>query len=322
MSWSRRLAALALAMASLALQSAALKAEKLGYNRDIRPLFAENCFRCHGPDSASRKAGLRLDQRAAAMKAAVLAPGRPEDSELVRRTSSDDADDVMPPPATHKTLTAQQKARLRQWIAEGAEYQPHWSFIAPSRPKPPAVKDPAWVRNPIDSFVLAKLREHGLAPAAEADRRTLARRASLDLRGLPPTPAEVDAFVNDPSPDAYEKFVDRLLQSPQWGEHRARYWLDAARYADTNGIHFDNYREIWAYRDWVIAAFNRNMPFDQFTVEQLAGDLLPNPSLEQRIATGFNRCNITTNEGGAIAEEYLVLYTRDRTETTARIWLG
>jgi cytochrome c553 len=309
-------------MASLALQSAASKAEKLGYNRDIRPLLAENCFRCHGPDSAARKAGLRLDQRAAAMKAAVLAPGRPGDSELVRRIFSDDADDMMPPPAVHKTLTTEQKDRMRQWIAEGAEYQPHWSFIAPSRPQPPAAPDPAWVRTPIDNFVLAKLREHGLAPAAEADRRTLARRVSLDLRGLPPTPAEVEALANDPAPDAYEKFVDRLLQSPQWGEHRAHYWLDAARYADTHGLHFDNYREIWAYRDWVISAFNRNMSFDQFSVEQLAGDLLPNPSLEQRIATGLNRSNTTTNEGGAIDEEYLVLYARDRTETTARIWLG
>ena len=322
MSWSRRLAALALAMASLAVQSAASKAEKLGYNRDIRPLLAENCFRCHGADSAARKAGLRLDQRAAAMKAAVLAPGRPGDSELVRRIFSDDADDLMPPPSMHKTLTLEQKARLRQWIAEGAEYQPHWSFIAPSRPQPPTAPDLAWVRTPIDNFVLAKLREHGLTPAPEADRRTLARRVSLDLRGLPPTPAEVEALVNDPAPDAYEKFVDRLLQSPQWGEHRAHYWLDAARYADTHGLHFDNYREIWAYRDWVISAFNRNMPFDQFSVEQLAGDLLPNPSLEQRIATGLNRSNTTTNEGGAIDEEYLVLYARDRTETTARIWLG
>ena len=228
----------------------------------------------------------------------------------------------MPPPKSNKTLTAAQKELLKRWIAAGAEYQPHWSFIAPKRPEPPAVKDEAWVRNPIDRFVLAKLEQNGLKPAPEADRRTLARRLSLDLTGLPPDPAVVDAFVNDPSPDAYEKLVDRLLASPRWGEHRARYWLDAARYADTHGIHFDNYREIWAYRDWVINAFNRNLPFDQFTIEQLAGDLLPNRTLDQQVASGFNRCNITTNEGGAIDEEYLVLYARDRTETTSQVWLG
>ena len=184
------------------------------------------------------------------------------------------------------------------------------------------MKDASWPRNAIDRFLLAKMEERGLKPSPEADRRTLARRVSLDLTGLPPTPAVVEEFVNDTTPDAYEKYVDRLLASSGWGEHRARYWLDAARYADTHGIHFDNYREIWSYRDWVIKAFNANMPFDQFTVEQLGGDLLPNRTLEQQVASGFNRCNITTNEGGAIDEEYLVLYARDRTETVSQTFMG
>jgi hypothetical protein len=297
-------------------------AEAILFNRDVRPILAENCFPCHGPDSAARKAGLRLDQRQSAVKHGAFVPGKPDESELISRVFSDDPAERMPPRASHKTLTPSQKERLRRWIAAGAEYQPSWSLIAPVRPQPPAVKNPAWVRNPIDAFVLAALDERGLPPAAEADRRTLARRLSLDLTGLPPAPAEVEALVNDPSPAAYENLVDRLLASKRWGEHRARYWLDAARYADTHGIHFDNYREMWSYRDWVIEAFNRNEPFDRFTIEQLAGDLLPEPTLEQRVATGFNRCNITTNEGGVIGEEYLVLYARDRTETTARVWLG
>lgn len=292
------------------------------YNRDIRPILAENCFACHGPDSASRKADLRLDQRDAAVKAGALTPGDLDGSELIQRIHSDDRDEVMPPPSTKKTLTAQQKQLLKRWVESGAEYQPHWSLIAPKRPEPPAVKNESWVRNPIDRFVLAKLEAAGLAPAPEADRRTLARRLSLDLTGLPPTPAVVEAFVRDQAPDAYERFVDQLMASAHWGEHRGRYWLDAARYADTHGIHFDNYREMWSYRDWVIKAFNRNLPFDQFTLDQLAGDLLPNPTLDQRVASGFNRCNITSNEGGLIDEEYLVLYARDRTETTSLVWLG
>jgi hypothetical protein len=300
----------------------ATAAEKLSFNRDIRPILAENCFACHGPDSASRKADLRLDRQDVAVKIGAIVPGKPDDSEMIHRIFATDSGEVMPPPSLHKQLSAAQKEKLKTWIAAGAEYQPLWSFIPPVRPALPAVHSPDWVRNPIDRFVLAALEQRGLQPAPEADRRTLARRLSLDLTGLPPPPETVEAFVNDKSPGAYEKLVDQWIDSPRWGEHRARYWLDAARYADTNGIHFDNYREIWAFRDWVIEAFNQNMPFDRFTVEQLAGDLLPNPTDEQRIATGFNRCNITTNEGGAINEEYLVLYTRDRTETTARVWMG
>ncbi len=302
--------------------SALSAADKLEYNRDIRPILNENCFACHGADSAARKADLRLDRREKATEGMVIIPGKPQESELVLRILSADPEEQMPPPATKKTLTAEQKEKLQRWIAEGAEYQPHWSFIAPQRPALPAVKDAAWVRNPIDQYVLAKLEANGLTPAPEADRRTLARRLSLDLTGLPPAPELVDKFINDKSPDAYEKFVEKLLESPGWGEHRARYWLDAARFADTHGIHFDNYREIWAYRNSVIAAFNRNQPFDQFTIEQIAGDLLPNRTLDQQIASGFNRCNITTSEGGTIPEEYLVLYTRDRTETVSQVWMG
>jgi hypothetical protein len=297
-------------------------AERPEYNRDIRPILAENCFACHGPDSAARKAGLRLDRRDDAVAAEAIVPGSPDKSGLVERIFADDDSMRMPPPRTHKKLTEAQKETLKRWIAAGAEYQLHWSLIAPKRPQPPAVKNSGWVRNPIDRFILAELEKRGLQPAPEADRRTLARRLSLDLTGLPPTPAEVEAFVNDAAPGAYERFVDRLLDSPHWGEHRGRYWLDAARYADTHGIHFDNYREIWAYRDWVVKAFNRNLPFDRFTIEQLAGDLLPGRTLDQVVASGFNRCNITTNEGGAISEEYLVLYDRDRTETTSQVWLG
>jgi hypothetical protein len=302
-------------------------AAPLEYNRDVRPILSENCFACHGPDSASRKGKLRLDhfEDATASREKgkpAITPGKPDESEAIHRVFTTDEDDLMPPAKSHKVLKPEEKEILKRWIAEGAKYQPHWSLIAPVRPALPKVKDKSWARNPFDFFILARLEAEGLKPAPEADKRSLARRVSLDLIGLPPKPEEVDAFVNDGTPKAYEKFVDRLLASPHWGEHRGRYWLDAARYADTHGIHFDNFREIWAYRDWVINVFNRNEPFDQFTIEQLAGDLLPNATLDQKIATGFNRCNITTSEGGAIDEEYLVLYARDRTETTSQVWLG
>ena len=298
------------------------RAAKLEYNRDIRPILTENCFACHGPDSAARKADLRLDRREDAVKAGAIVPGKPEESPLVERLFDLRRDKIMPPPKSHKVLKPEQKEILKNWVAQGADYQLHWSFITPQKPAVPVVKNKTWTRNPIDAFVLSALEAKGLAPAGEADRATLARRLSLDLTGLPPEPALVRAFVADQSPDAYERLVDKLLASPHWGEHRARYWLDAARYADTHGIHFDNFREMWSYRDWVINAFNRNQPFDRFTIEQLAGDLLPDATLEQKVATGFNRCNITTNEGGAISEEYLVLYARDRTETTSQVWMG
>ena len=306
--------------------TAAPSAHGVTYNRDIRPILSENCFPCHGTDSASRKAGLRLDHFETATNklddgAIAIVPGRPDKSEMIRRILATD-DDHMPPAKVNKVLKPAQMELLKKWIAAGAKYEPHWAFIPPKKTVPPQVRNPQWVQNPIDNFILARLDQAKLKPNIEADRRTLIRRVTLDLTGLPPTPAEVEAFVADRSPDAYEKVVDRLLASPQWGEHRARYWLDVARYGDTHGIHFDNYREMWTYRDWVINAFNANMPFDQFTIENLAGDLLPHATRDQQIGSGFNRCNITSNEGGLIPEEYLVLYARDRTETTAQTWLG
>ena len=302
--------------------------EPVSFNRDIRPILAETCFHCHGPDPGSRKAGLRFDREESffGKKTPLVVAGKPEASPLYARICSKDADEVMPPPDAHKQLKPEHRELIRRWISEGAKWQPHWAFLAPTRPQPAALanaaKYPAWLKNPIDRFVLAKLEVNGIEPAAEADRATLCRRVYLDLTGLPPTPAESQAYLDDKSADAYEKLVDKLLKSPRYGEHRARYWLDAARYADTHGLHFDNYREMWPYRDWVIAAFNANQPFDRFTIEQIAGDLLPNPTLEQKIATGFHRCNMTTNEGGTIADENLAGYARDRVETTAWVWLG
>ena len=243
--------------------AASQAAEPLQYNRDVRPILADQCFACHGPDSAARKADLRLDQREAAIDSAAIAPGEPDASELVNRILADDEAFLMPPPETKKSLTAEQKDILRRWIAEGAVYEPHWSLIPPTRPTPPEVQNAGWVRNPIDQFVLARLEQEGWSPAPEADRRTIARRAALDITGLPPTPEQVDAFVADDSPDAYERYLDPLFDSERWGEHRARYWLDYCRYADTHGIHIDNFREIWSYREWVIRAVNRKMPCSQ-----------------------------------------------------------
>jgi hypothetical protein len=293
------------------------------YNRDIRPILAEKCFACHGPDSAARKADLRLDQADGAVSSGAITPGKPDQSELLKRIRLPDTDEMaMPPAKGHKRLTDSEKSSLERWIAEGAQYQAHWSLLPPQRPEPPSVENTQWSKNSLDLFVLAGLESRGLTPAPEADLRTLARRAALDITGLPPAVGDVEALVASDDPHAYEHYVDGLLQSDRWGEHRGRYWLDYARYADTHGIHFDNFREIWAYRDWVIDAFNRNLPFDEFTIEQLAGDLLPEATLDQRIASGFHRCNITTNEGGIIDEEYKVLYARDRTETTATVWMG
>ncbi|MBP87369.1 MAG: hypothetical protein CMJ64_11715 [Planctomycetaceae bacterium] len=293
------------------------------FNDQIRPILSEYCFACHGPDSASRKADLRLDTPASALASKLVVPGKAAESELIARINSDDPEFVMPPPAFRKTLEPKHQQVLANWINAGAKWQEHWSFIKPERhelPKPDDVA--AWARNPTDHFVFAKLRELGLKPNEPADRYSLARRAALDLTGLPPTKEMLSAFVSDNTEGAYERYVDKLLNSSHAGEHRARYWLDAARYGDTHGMHVDNYREIWPYRDWVINAFNTNMPFDQFVVEQIAGDLLPEPTLNQRIATGFNRCNITTSEGGAIPAELDVRYMVDRVETTATVFLG
>ncbi len=301
-------------------------AGEVHFNRDIRPVLAEACFHCHGPDPASRKAKMRFDREedffAKREKGQVVVKGKPLESLLYQRIMTKDQDDVMPPPDAHVQLKPEQKEQFRRWIEQGASWEKHWSFIAPERPAEPKSANAKWARNSIDKYVLAGLEAAKLQPAPEADRATLARRLSLDLTGLPPTPEQVDVFVADKRADAYEKLVDQLIASPHYGEHRARYWLDAARYADTNGMHFDNYREIWPYRDWVINAFNTNQKFDQFTIEQIAGDLLPNPTIAQKVATGFHRCNMTTGEGGTIEEENLVSYARDRVETTSWVWLG
>lgn len=327
---SRALALFACLAPVLAAAAATPARPSLVFNRDIKPILSDNCYACHGPDPAARKAGLRLDTREGLFEStpkrgpAVVA-GKPDQSEFWKRLVTDDADELMPPPKSRKSLSPEQRDLLARWITEGAPWQPHWAFIKPDRPPVPTVRHPdlaARVRNPIDAFVFARLEAQGLTPAPEADRRTLARRLSLDLTGLPPRPHEVEAFASDSRSDADDRWIGRWMDSPRWGEHRARYWLDAARYADTHGLHFDNYREMWPYRDWVIGAFNRNLPFDRFTIEQFAGDLLPAPTDDQLVATGFHRCNATTNEGGTIEEENQVNYANDRVTTTAWVWLG
>jgi len=293
--------------------------EKISYNRDIRPILSDNCFSCHGPDEHGRKANLRLDTRdgAAEGETAAVVAGSPDESELIARILTTDVDDIMPPPDSHKKLNPAQIDLLTRWVTEGAEYEDHWAFlpIANSAPEDLEVSE-------IDYFVDRKLDRHRLSRSPEADRRTLLRRITLDLTGLPPTPEEIEAFLADTSDEAYGKKIDELLSRPSFGEHRARYWLDAARFGDTHGLHLDNYREMWPYRDWVINAFNENMPFDQFTIEQIAGDLLPDATQSQQVATGFNRCNVTTSEGGAIEEEFLVRYAVDRVATTGTVWMG
>jgi len=298
--------------------SFAARAEKLDYNRDVRPILAETCFNCHGADANSRKAKLRLDTAAGATakrKGDIIpiVPGKPEESELIARIFSSDPDEQMPPPDHPMQLTAKEKAVIKQWVAEGAEYKGHWAFLKPERKE---------AKHGIDTFVAEKFRETGFRPNDTASKPTLIRRLSLDLTGLPPTPEEVTAFVNDKSPDAYEKVVDRLLASPRYGERMAMWWLDGARYADSHGYQADWERYQWPWRDWVINAFNDNMPFDQFTTEQLAGDLLPNATTNQIVATGFNRNHRINTEGGSIAAEWLVENVIDRVETTSAVWLG
>ncbi len=287
----------------------------------MRPILAGKCFACHGPDENHREADLRLDLRDEAIDYGAIQPGS-LDSELIRRILSDDPDEVMPPPASGDALSVDEKQVLKQWIESGAEYTTHWAFATPIKPKLPTVALNSWPRNGIDYFILKKLEQAGLTPSAEADRYSLVRRLYLDLIGLPPTPAEADAFVLDNSPDAYERLVDFLLDSPHYGEHWARQWLDLARYSDTNGYEKDRERSIWPYRDWVIRALNSDMPFDQFTIEQLAGDMLPNPTPDQLIATGFHRNTMLNEEGGIDPLEYRFYSVVDRVATTGTVWLG
>ncbi|MDA1015398.1 MAG: PSD1 and planctomycete cytochrome C domain-containing protein [Planctomycetota bacterium] len=296
--------------------------EPLNFNRDIRPILSENCFYCHGQDAKKRKAELRLDLRDVAVKSGAIVPKQTAKSPLVERINSRDPEMVMPPPSSNRRLTPQQKQLLERWIAEGAEYSTHWAYITPVRPPEPVVKQTAWDRNPIDRFVLAKLEAEGLAPSPEADRATLIKRLSIDLTGLPPTPEAVDAFISDTGSRAYEKVVDRLLRSKHYGERMALPWLDAARYADSNGFQQDGDTWQWMWRDWVVRALNDDLPFDEFTIWQLAGDLLPNATTDQKIASGFNRNHLLNGEGGAIAEEQRFVILFDRIDTTATTWLG
>ena len=313
---------LAALMLSLAIAATARADAPIEFNRDIRPILSENCLYCHGQDGNKRKADLRLDVRDVAIETGAIVPGNAGASVLLERIHSTDAEVLMPPPASNRRLSDEQKKLLERWIAAGAVYQPHWTFTAPLRPTIPAVGRPEWVRSVIDNFVLAGLEVAKLEPSPEADSVTLIRRLHTDLIGLPPTTAEVDAFVNDSDPQAYEKLVDRLLASPHYGERMALSWLDAARYADSNGFQQDGDTAQWVWRDWVVAALNADMPFDQFSTEQLAGDLLPNATVEQRIASGFNRNHLLNGEGGAIPEEQRNVILFDRVDTTSTTWLG
>ncbi len=297
------------------------------YNRDVRPILSDRCYACHGPDQGKRQAGLRLDRREDALAALesgawAVVPGKSNESGLIARITTEDDAQRMPPSAAGPPLKPREIDVLRRWIDQGAVWKGHWSYLSVERPRLPAVSDPAWPRNGIDHFILQKLDQHQLKPSVEAERAALIRRVSFDLTGLPPSMAEVEVFLADRGDMAYERVVDRLLSSPHYGERMAIKWLDLARYADTNGYHVDDHRNIWKYREWVIDAFNRNMPFDRFTIEQIAGDLLPGATMEQKIASGFHRNVMVTSEGGADPQEYLTKYANDRVTTTATVWLG
>jgi len=305
----------------------AVAASEIDFGRDIRPILSDKCFACHGPADAQREGGFRLDVKESALGEAdsgesPVVPGDAEASGVYQRIITDDEFLVMPPEESHKPLTPEEIDLIRRWIESGAPWSEHWAYLALRHSELPPVSNESWCRNPIDRFILARLDDEGLQPNEEADNATLIRRVTFDLTGLPPSPEEVDAFLADEAPGAYERVVDRLLQSEHYGEHRARFWLDAARYGDTHGLHLDNYREMWPYRDWVVRAFNDNLPFDQFTIHQLAGDLLPDIDLDQQIATGFNRCHVTTNEGGSITEEVYVRNVVDRVVTTGAVFMG
>ena len=309
-------------------------AASVEFNRDIRPILSDKCFHCHGPDPGSRKASLRLDTEAGFFAprklkdgsdgSPTIVRGNLDKSPLYQRLITTDEDEVMPPRKEHKDMKPNEIALIKAWIEQGAVWQPHWAFIAPQKSVVPAVKNEAWAKNPIDRFVLAKLEKEGLTPAPEADAYTLIRRVALDVTGLPPKPELIKKYATGPklSDQQLSQLIDELMKLPAYGEHRARYWLDAARYGDTHGLHFDNYREMWPYRDWVISAFNANEPFDKFTVEQIAGDMLPNPTESQLIATGFQRCNITTNEGGTIDDENEANMAADRVQTMGWVYMG
>ena len=312
--------------ATQAAPAAEAPTKPVDFNREIRPILSDNCFKCHGPDEKMRMAKMRLDETEGLFVDRggykIIVPGNAAQSKIYQKISSTNAAFRMPPVYSGKTLTEKQIETIKQWIDQGAKWETQWSFVAPKRPPAPEVKDKAWVRNPIDGFVLARLEAEGLKPNEQADKATLLRRVSFDLTGLPPTPAEVDSFVADKSPNAYEKRVDQLLASPHYGERMAMEWLDLARYSDTHGYHIDSLREMWPWRDWVIKAYNRNMPYDQFTIEQLAGDLLPNATVDDKIASGFNRNNMINFEGGAVPQEYHAEYIIDRASTTGTVWLG
>ena len=296
--------------------------EPVSFSRDIRPLLSDRCFACHGPDRKRRKKKLRLDLGFKEARK-VISPGKPLESELIERITAEDPDDRMPPlDSGKKQLKAAEKDLFRRWISEGARFDLHWAYVRPGRPEPPKTGGQGWARNPVDRFIAAAHEKMGLAPSPEADRRTLLRRLHFDLTGLPPTPAELDAFLADKGPRAYEEQVERLLASPHFGERLAIYWLDLVRYADSAGYHSDPTINISPYRDYVIEAFNSNKPFDRFTIEQLAGDLLPGASMETRVASGYNRLNKTTDEGGAQPKEYLAKYAADRVRTTSAVWMG
>jgi hypothetical protein len=313
-------------MTCLLAQVGLLADSNLSFSADIRPLISKYCVSCHGPDQAKRKADLRLDVPEGAYSDlggyAAIVPGKPEESEFFLRMITEDEDDLMPPTDAKNPIPTDEIERLKQWISEGAPFEDHWAFSAPVRKTIPETSNQDWNAHPIDAFLFQKLAKEGLNPQPEASKETLLRRAFLTLTGLPPSPSDTQLFLQDTTEDAYEKLVDRLLKSKKYGEHRSRYWLDAARYGDTHGLHLDNERAIWPYRDWVINALNENKPFDTFTIEQIAGDLLPNPTLDQLVATGFNRCNVTTSEGGAIPEEFAVRYGIDRVNTLTTVWMG
>ena len=311
----------------LAFTHAAAAGEAVDFRRDIRPILSDKCFQCHGPAEADRQGGFRLDQKESAFGEAEsgehpIVPGSLGDSALVVRITSDDEFERMPPPEANKTLSPDEVELLKRWIDEGAAWDEHWAFVRPKSAQIPKPADPEWVTNEIDHFIAHRLVAEGLTHSPIADKSKLLRRLSLDLVGLPPDLTRLEAFMADDSRDAYEKQVDQLLASPHFGEHQARFWLDAVRYADTHGLHLDNYREMWPYRDWVVKALNNNLPFDQFATEQLAGDLLDDPTMDQLIASGFNRCHVTTNEGGSIEEEVHIRNVVDRVVTTATVFMG